>query len=107
MDILNPPKSYIDYRCTTNGLSGEELTKSHDRFYKSRYKEKVEICSFFNWLLKKRQEWSLPFEKIEVHESDGKKRGKVVSMMIVDIEYWVENGEIKQRKIYMAKQGEI
>jgi len=58
-----------------------------------------------NWLNEVRQNRRLPHEKIEIRETDGKKRGKVVSLMIMDIEYWIEGGTIKQRKIYTGDQG--
>ena len=107
MNILNPPKSYVDYRCYIHGLSGLELSNSQEKFYKKNSEYRGEISRFFNYLDDARQTSSLPFEKIEIRGTDGKKRGKVVSAMIYDIEYWVEGGSIKQRKVYTANQGKF
>ena len=107
MNILNPPKSYIDYRCYVHGLSGSELIAAQDRFYRKHDESRAEICTFFNQIIQARENRSLPVEKIEVREPDGKKYGNVVSMMIYDIEYWIENGRIRQSKIHMASQGYI
>jgi hypothetical protein len=100
MDILNPPKSYIEYRCTIRGLADKELEDARSKFYRSFPDTKEEIAQFFSWLYEARHDYSLPVEKIELRENDGKKRGNVQPMMIYDIEYWKEKGQTKQRKIY-------
>lgn len=105
MDILNPPKCYVDYRCQVHGLEGSDLERARSRFYEKHPDTKGEISKFFNYLAEARQTWSLPFEKIEIRDSDNKKRGNVLRLMISDIEYWIEGGEIRQRKIYMTHQG--
>ena len=105
MDILNPPKNYIDYRCYVHGLSGQELSSAQEKFYKKHSEYKGEIQRFFDWMENQRNIWALPYEKIEVREQDGKKHGRVVSGMIYDIEYWIENNQVKWRKIYIGKQG--
>jgi len=105
MEILNPPKNYIDYRCYVHGLSGQELSSAQEKFYKKHPEWKAEIIRFFNWMMNQRNENLLPYEKIEVREQDCKKHGRVVEAMIFDIEYWIENNQIKLRKIYMGNQG--
>lgn len=107
MDVLNPPKSYIDYRCFIHELSGPALVNAQERFYRKQSELKGEICTFFNELIKGRENRLLPFERIEIREQDGKKHGQVNRMMIYDIEYWIENGRIRQRKIYVAEQGQL
>lgn len=107
MDILNPPKNYIDYRCYVHRLSGSELTSAQEKFYRKKSEVKAEVCQFFNWLEDKRHSKALPIEQIEIRESDGKKYGNVARLMIYDIEYFIEGGKIKQRKIYMADQGQL
>lgn len=101
MEIFNPPQSYINYRCYVHGLSGSELSISQEKFYKKNSDQKTEICNCFNWLEIRRIEFSLPYENIEIRESDGKKHGYIMNMMIYDIEYWIETGRLKQRKIYI------
>jgi len=105
MEILNPPKSYIDYRCYVHELSGPELVNAQEKFYKKHPEWRSEIIRFFNFMIDQRNSGSLPIEKIEIRENDGKKHGRVVSAKIYDIEYWIENNEIKMRKIYIANQG--
>jgi hypothetical protein len=105
MEILNPPKSYIAYRCYIHGLSGQELSYAQDKFYKKHSENKGEIVRFFNLIKDQREKRLCPFEKIEVREEDGKKHGRIETAMIYDIEYWIEGNKIKQKKIYMADQG--
>jgi hypothetical protein len=105
MNILKPPKNYIDYRCYVHGLSGQELVDAQAKFYKKHPEWRPEIINFFNWMIEQRNLGLLPVEKIEVRENDGKKHGRVVSAMIYDIEYWIENNKIKQRKVYIADRG--
>ena len=100
-NIFNPPKVYIDYRSYVHGLSGTDLTNAQEKFYKKNAQHKTEICKFFNWMIEQRNNFSLLVERIEVREADHKKHGNIISMMIYDIEYWIEGGEIKQRKIYV------
>jgi len=107
MDILNPPEVYIKYRCAVHGLSGQELILAQERFYKKQPESRTEICQFFNRLEEERNNNNLPFERIEVRDSDRKRHGHVVKMMIYDIEYWIEGGNIKKRKTYLANQGEL
>ena len=101
MNLFEPPKSYIDYRCYIHRLSGSELSISQEKFFKKHSEQKTEICNFLNSLDEARQNSSLPIEKIEVRERDGKKHGYVMEMQIFDIEYWIEGGRIKQKKIYI------
>ena len=98
---------YIDYRCYTHDLSGLELISAQERFYKKNPEARAEICQFFNWIEQQRNNGSLPYERIEIREADGRKHGHVVRMMIYDIEYWVQGGDIKKRKIYIADQGQL
>jgi len=105
MNILEPFKSYIDFRCYTHGLSGPELSNAQEKFYKKHSDYKGEIIKFSNWLKEQREGLLLPFEKIEIREQDGKKHGRVVEAMIFDIEYWIENNQVKRRKIYSNDQG--
>lgn len=100
MDILNPPKNYINYRCATHEKEGTEYDEARKKFYKE-FKCKEEIIQCFNWLHEARNSRTLPVEKIEIREDDGLKHGRVVPMMIYDIEYWREGDIVKQRKIYM------
>ena len=101
MDILNPPESYKKYRCAVRGLSGGELTLAQERFYKKDPESRAEICIFFDWLEEQRTNFSLPFERINV------KNGHSEKIMIFDIEYWIEGGKLKQKKIYLADQGQL
>jgi hypothetical protein len=105
MNLLDPPKSYIDYRCYVHGLSGQELSSAQEKFYRKHSEYKGEIVRFCDWIKEQRENKLMLIEKIEVRENDGKKHGRVVSAMIYDIEYWIENNQIKQKKIYIAKQG--
>ena len=100
MNILNPPKNYIDFRCAVHGLDGREYDEAKAKFYKA-FNCKEEVVGFYNWLCEEKQKMSLPVEKIEVREDDHKKHGRVVPMMIYDIDYWREHGTIKQRKTYV------
>jgi len=100
MNILNPPKNYIDFRCAVHGLDGREYDEAKAKFYKA-FNCKEEVVGFYNWLCEEKQKMSLPVEKIEVREGDHKKYGRVVPMMIYDIDYWREHGTIKQRKTYV------
>ena len=106
MNNLKPPKSYVDYCCYVQGLSGQELINAQEKFYKKNSEHKTEICQFFNSLKTQRENMTLPIEKIEIFESDGKKHGMVMTMMIYDIEYWIEGGEIKKRKIYVPLENQ-
>jgi hypothetical protein len=107
MNILNPPKSYVDYRCYTHDWEMEddppkgELEQVRSKFYKQFPGAKEEVKRFCSWLHDARHDETLPIEKIEVRESDYKKHGQVVSMMIFDIQYWRDEGRIKMRKIYV------
>ena len=105
--ILDPPKVYIDYRCYVYGLSGTELMSAEQHWFKTRERVKTEICQFFNWIETQRNNFSLPIEKVEVRGSDGKKHGVVRRMMIYDIEYWIQGGQIKSRKSYIPLDSEI
>ncbi len=115
INILNPPKSYIDWRCVIHAWeenhqnSKEEFDSIKRKFYgNDEYKnQESEILEFCKELNEARQDRSLLFEKREIREKDGKTYGHVVSMMIYDIQYWREKGQIKSRKIYMAEQGEL
>jgi len=100
MNILNPPKNYIDFRCAVHGLDGREYDEAKAKFYKA-FNCKEEVVGFYNWLCEEKQKMSLPVEKIEVREDDHKKHGRVVPMMIYDIDYWREHRTIKQRKTYV------
>ena len=107
MNILNPPKNYIDYRCYIYELSGPELSTAQQKFYKKHSEFKGEILKCFKDLETMRYDKSLPIEKIEIRENDGLKHGRVVAMMIYDIEYLIESGKVKQRKIYFTDQGAL
>ncbi len=107
MNILNPPKNYIDYQYYVYDLSGPELVAAQTKFYKKHPEYKTEILKYFKDLETMRYENSLPVEKIEIRENDGLKHGRVVAMMIYDIQYWIENNKLKQRKIYIADQGTL
>jgi len=104
MNILNPSKNYIDYRCAVHRKEGDDLEKAKKKFYKT-FNCEEEINQCFNRLYEQRNNMTLPIEKIEIREGDGKKHGNVIAMMIYDIEYWRENKEIKKRKIYIPTYG--
>ena len=99
-DILNPLINWIDFKCAIHGVENEYLEDAKRKFYKQNKCEE-EITQFMNWLDRSRNQGTLPYEKIEVYP------GKVVKIMIWDIEYWHEYGKMKKRKIYLAKQGEL
>ena len=105
--ILDPLKVYIDFRAYVHGLSGAELMAAGEKFYRKNPEHKTEICQFFNWIETQRNNFSLPIEKVEVRGSDGKKHGVVRRMMIYDIEYWIQGGQIKSRKSYIPLDSEI
>ena len=96
MDILKPPQSYIEFRCAIHGLQDKDMEDAKSKFYRKFQDSKQEILNFFNYLYRVRNEMSLPIEKIV-------RKGELnsESMMIYDIEYWKEDGETKQRKIYI------
>jgi len=99
--VFDPPQSYIDYRCYVYGLSGPELAMAQHDFYKKKNDLRPEIIKFHNWLCDMREQCRLPVERIEVREADGKKHGRVESMMIFDIEYYLEGGRVMKRKVYV------
>ena len=102
MNILDPPKTYIDFRCALHGIPDDEINQKKRKFYeKANDGAKEEIIKFTNWLIDARIAMILPTEKIEVREADGKKHGRVEEMMIYDIEYWIEGNRIRQKKIYI------
>lgn len=107
MDILNPPKSYIDWRCSTHdwevdpNSTVEEFESIQKKFYKQFNGVRDEIETFCKELELARRSRSLPIEKIELREGDGKKRGNVVPAMIHDIQYWRVKRNLFKRKIYM------
>jgi hypothetical protein len=103
MDILNPPKNYIDFRCAVHGKEGLDLEEAKRKFYKA-FDCEEEIKNFCTRLQRARNEMLLPVEKVQTFEGDHKKHGNVESLMIFDIEYWREGGAIKHRKIYMRLQ---
>ena len=101
MEILNPPKSYIDYRCYTYGLSGPEVTSAQERFFRKNPDSKAEIGVFCEWLNKARNEGTLPIEQIVIT------KGNATKMMIFDVEYWIQGGKVWKRKLYLANQGQL
>jgi hypothetical protein len=111
VDILNPPGSYIKWRCAIHewehnpSNTKEDFDQIKKKFYKEFPDSQTEVRNFCNAIIEARYELNLPVEKFEIREDDGKKHGRVVSGMIYDIEYWLERGVIKQRKTYMANQG--
>ena len=113
MDILNPPQSYINWRCATHNWerssdsTPEEFKRIRNKFYAEFPDTEDEIIRFCNWLINARNEGSLPIERFEIRESDGKLHGRVVSGMIYDIEYWRDKGQVKRRKIYTEDQGQF
>ena len=113
MDILNPPKSYINWRCTTHDWESardstpEKFNKIRDAFFKQFPDAEEEIRQFSKWLENARNERTLPYEKIEIRESNGKKHGHIVRIMIYDIQYWREGKQVRNKKIYMVNQGDL
>ncbi len=101
MDILNPPEIYVKWRCHMHKVDCDDFEKERKKFYDKFPETQQEISNFCNWLYEARHKYSLPIEKIEVREEDGKKHGWIVPMMIYDIEYWLEAGNIKKRKAYI------
>ncbi len=99
MDILTPGKNYIDFRCATHGKEGQEFEEAKRKFFKA-FPCEEEIKAFSDWLRKVRGNLTLPVERIEIREGDHLRHGNLESMMIWDIEYWREDGQIKRRKIY-------
>ncbi len=109
MDILNPPQSYINWRCATHDWerdpdsSPDEFNRIRKAFYKEFPDTEEEIKQFCNWLVDARQSGGLPVEQIEVRSSGG----RATKAMIYDIEYWRERGHIKRRKVYMGNQDQF
>jgi len=103
MDILNPPKNYIDFRCAIHGKEGAELEEAKRKFYRA-FDCEEEVKTFCNRLQTARNERLLPIEKVQLFEGDHRKHGNIESLMIFDIEYWREGGVIKHRKIFMRLQ---
>lgn len=101
MNILTPPKSYVNLRCELHDPGNIEAKKSiREKFLKDNQGAKEEIVEFVEYLDNARADGTLPVERIEVKEADGKKHGQVLPMMIYDIEYWIQSGKVKMRKIY-------
>ena len=101
MNILNPPKSYINLRCELHDSGSIETKKSiREKFLKDNPGAKEEIAEFVGYMDDVRADSTLPVERIEVREADGKKHGQVLPMMIYDIEYWIQGGKVKMRKLY-------
>ncbi len=97
MNILNPPKSYIEYRATLYGLDDpKDIQDAKTRFYNTFKDSKAEISQFFNELQTSRDNNSLPVERIEDRYTK-----KVIPMMIYDIEYFRMVKQLKQRKVYI------
>jgi hypothetical protein len=99
--ILNPPKSYIDYRCITHEMNGPELESIQKKFFRDKNEMQKEVKTFFNWIIEQRNELKLPIERIRRRYPNGKEDLEAQYMMIYDIEYWLEGGRIMQKKIYL------
>ncbi len=94
--ILNPPKSYVEFRIATHEKTSTQLEQARLDFYGKHKDCKREIIEFINWLEEERQNRTLPVERILVPGT-----GKSIRMMIYDIEYWYEKGKLRQRKVYL------
>ena len=108
MDILNPPKSYIDWRCTIHDWENnpnntkEQFDSIRKKFYEKKEYEgcENEILEFCRWLHKARNEMSLPIEGVAIRE-DGIKTRQICRMMIYDIYYWRKEGKLWWQKQYI------
>ncbi len=101
MDILDPPKAYIDFRCAIRNANPEQFQFMMKKFYESNRGTESEIIEFCNWVHESRHNGTLPSERVEIREMDGKKHGRVVPMMIYDIDYEIRGKDIIRRKIYV------
>jgi hypothetical protein len=101
MNILNPPKSYVNLRCELHDPGSVEAKKSiREKFFKDNPGSKEEIGEFVEYLDNARGDGTMPIERIEVREADGTKHGNILPMMIYDIEHWIQGDKIKMRKLY-------
>lgn len=119
--IPDPPESYIEFKCLIQGLEEDERQYALKGLYKKNPEWKREIAAYMVRLYHIRNHnmaWAemalaedhvrfqgpgiSPIEKIEIRESDRKKHGRSTWMLIVDFEYWREDGELKRRKIYIS-----
>ncbi len=112
MKILNPPQSYIDFRCALYSWENkgdyqykEEFDSIRSKFYKEFKDAEEEIKKFCNEIYEARINMDMPKEKFEIREDDGKKHGRIVEGMIYDIQYLRDKGKLLKRKIYYANQG--
>ena len=99
--ILNPPQNYIDFRCVTHGMNGPELEMTQKKFFRDKAEVQRDVKDFFNWIIEQRDAMKLPVERIRRKYPGGREDSETKDMMIYDIQYWLEGGRIKQRKIYM------
>jgi hypothetical protein len=118
--IPEPPESYIEFKCLIYGLDDEERQHALRGLYKKNPEWKREIGGYMIKLLNIKNhnvswaEMALaedhltfqgsgipPVEKIEIRQSDGKKHGQSQWMLIIDFDYWRQEGEPKRRKIYI------
>ncbi len=102
----------------THGLNTEEKTEALKGFYKNREGWKKEIAVYILKLLSLRDhnitnllEWNefpfqgtgySPIEKIEMREFDEKKHGRSKWMLLVDFDFFREDGELRIQKIYIS-----
>lgn len=101
MNILNPPPLYVKFRSMTHNKEGADFRYWRGEFYKAHEEAENDIKAVFDYLHYARHACILPIEKVEVFEADGKKHGRVESMMVYDIEYWREGGRTRSRKVYV------
>lgn len=118
--IPEPPESYIEFKSLIYGLDDEERQHALRALYKKNPEWKREVGGYMIRLLNIRNynlswaEMALaednlrfqgsgipPVEKIEIRESDGKKHGQIQWMLIIDFDYWREDGALKKKKIYI------
>ncbi len=103
MNILTPPKNYILFRCAMHDCRPEEYLSKRNKFFNSNGGVE-EIKAFCNELQTARHNRTLPIESIEIREMDHRKHGKVVRMMIYDIDYFLRDGKILQTKWYQPEE---
>ena len=101
MNIFDPPKVYVDFRCALHGIRDDDIGEAQRKFYRANPGAREKIIQFLNWLYNARHEWTLPVERIQIRELDGRKHGRVSRMMIYDIEYFEHENQIKERRIYI------
>ncbi len=101
MNIIDPPDIYKQYRCALHGVPDDDIREAQRKFYRANPGARDKIIQFLEWIYRARHEGTLPVERIQIRESDGKKHGRISRMMIYDIEYFEQENQIRERKVYI------